>query len=141
VLLTVEALNRFECYFLNTLRDAVEHVRRVDHPNFRAMYDTFHGNIEERDPVGCISDHVGALGHFHVSAADRGTPGRDHVSWAETFRALKKGGYDGWLTIEAFGRALPDLAATTCVWRDLSASPEEVYEEGYRLIAEGWESA
>ena len=141
VLLTIEALNRFECYFLNTLRDAADHVRRVGHPNFKAMYDTFHGNIEERDPVGCIREHVGVLGHFHVSATDRGTPGRDHAAWAETFGALKQGGYDGWLTIEAFGRALPDLAATTCVWRDLSGSPEEVYGEGYRLIAQGWAAA
>ncbi len=141
VLLAIEALNRFECYFLNTLRDAAAHVRRVDHPNFKAMYDTFHGNIEERDPVGCIREHAAALGHFHVSATDRGTPGRDHAAWADTFRALKQGGYDGWLTIEAFGRTLPDLAATTCVWRDLSGSPEEVYEEGYHLIAEGWERA
>ncbi len=141
VLLTIEALNRFECYFLNTLRDAVDHVRRVGHPNVKAMYDTFHGNIEERDPVGCIREHVAALGHFHVSATDRGTPGRDHVPWAETFCALKQGGYDGWLTIEAFGRALPDLAATTCVWRDLSGSPEEVYEEGRCLIANGWTAA
>ena len=141
VLLAIEALNRFECYFLNTLRDATEHVQRVGHPNFKAMYDTFHGNVEERDPVGCIRNHVAALGHFHVSATDRGTPGRDHAAWAETFRALKHGGYNGWLTIEAFGRALPDLAATTCVWRDLSGSPEEVYEEGYRLIADGWAMA
>ncbi len=137
VLLAIEPLNRFECYFLNTLHDAVEHVRRVDHPNFKAMYDTFHGNIEEKDPVGCIREHAGSLRHFHVSASDRGTPGRDHVPWDATFRALRESGYDGWLTIEAFGRAMPDLAATTCVWRDLSKSPEEVYEVGFRLIAEG----
>ena len=105
------------------------------------MYDTFHGNIEEKDPVGCIRDHAGALGHFHISASDRGTPGRDHVPWPETFRTLRKAGYDGWLTIEAFGRALPDLAATTCVWRDLSKSPEEVYTEGFQLISKGWQAA
>lgn len=141
VLLAVEPLNRFECYFLNILNDAVAYAARVDHPNFRAMYDTFHGNVEEKDPVGCIRDHAGALGHFHVSASDRGTPGRDHVPWDETFAVLRAGGYDGWLTIEAFGRAMPALAATTCVWRDLSASPEEVYEEGYRLIHAGWREA
>lgn len=141
VLLTIEPLNRFECYFLNTLEDAVAYVNRVGHPNLRAMYDTFHGNIEEKDPVGCIATHAADLGHFHISASDRGTPGRDHVPWAETFTALRQGGYDGWLTIEAFGRTLPDLAATTCVWRDLSGSPEEVYEEGYRLIVEGWAAA
>ena len=141
VLLTVEPLNRFECYFLNTLRDAAGYVRRVNHPNFKAMYDTFHGNIEEKDPVGCIRENAAALGHFHVSASDRGTPGRDHVPWKETFRALRDGGYDGWLTIEAFGRAMPDLAATTCVWRDLSGSPEEVYAEGFQTISDGWASA
>ena len=138
VLLALEPLNRFECYFLNILHDAVEYVKQVDHPNLKAMYDTFHGNIEEKDPVGCIAEAADVLGHFHISATDRGTPGRDHVDWAGTFRALRKSGYDGWLTIEAFGRVMPDLAATTCVWRDLSRSTEEVYEEGYRLIAEGW---
>jgi D-psicose/D-tagatose/L-ribulose 3-epimerase len=141
VRLAIEALNRFECYFLNTLDDAVAYAARVGHPNLRAMYDTFHGNIEEKDPVGCVAAHAAQLGHFHVSASDRGTPGRDHIPWAETFRALRGGGYDGWLTIEAFGRTLPDLAATTCVWRDLSKNPEEVYEEGYRLIAEEWAAA
>lgn len=141
VRLAIEPLNRFECYFLNTLQDAADYAKRVNHPNFTAMYDTFHGNIEEKDPVGCIRKQVKALGHFHISASDRGTPGRDHVPWAETFRALRQGGYNSWLTIEAFGRAMPDLAATTCVWRDLSGSPEEVYKEGYRLIKQGWETA
>ena len=43
--------------------------------------------------------------HVHISENDRGVPGRGHVPWTETFRAIKKSGYDGWLTIEAFGRA------------------------------------
>jgi len=141
VALAVEPLNRFECYFLNTLQDTVEHVRRVDRPNFGAMYDTFHGNIEEKDPVGCITGNMGVLKHVHVSENDRGTPGRGHVPWADTFKALKDGGYDGWLTIEAFSRAMPDLAATTCVWRDLSGSLQEVYTEGLALIKNQWAAA
>ena len=141
VLLAIEPLNRFECYFLNTLHDAAEYVRRVGHPYLKAMYDTFHGNIEEKDPVGCILEEGDVLGHFHVSANDRGTPGCDHIPWPETFSALRRSHYDGWITIEAFGRAMPDLAATTCVWRDLSRSPEEVYEGGYDLISNGWKNA
>ena len=81
---------------------------------------------------------IGVIRHVHISENDRGTAARRHMPCAETFKALRAGGYDGWLTIEAFGRTLPELAATTCVWRDLSGSDEEVYVEGLRLIREGW---
>jgi D-psicose/D-tagatose/L-ribulose 3-epimerase len=136
--MAIEPLNRFEAYFLNTVDDAAEYVRRVDHPNLGVMYDSCHANIEERDPVECITDHLDVICHVRVSENDRGTPGRGHVPRVETFKALRGGGYDLWLTIEAFGRTLPELAATTCVWRDLSGSDEEVYTEGLRLIKEGW---
>ena len=139
--LVVEALNRFECYFVNTMDDLAAHVKRVDHPNFGLMYDTFHGHIEERDPVAAITKHMSLLRYVHVSENDRGTPGRGQIPWDNIFRALRAGGYDNWITVESFGRALPDLAASTCIWRDVSTSPEEVYQEGYALIKEGWEKA
>ena len=47
----------------------------------------------------------------------------------------------GWITIEAFGRGLPALAAATRVWRDFAESPEAVYREGYRTIRRGWSAA
>ncbi len=132
--LGIESLNRFECYFLNTLDDAAEYVRRVGHPAFGTMYDTFHANIEEKDPIAAFSDHVKEIFHVHISENDRGTPGRGHVPWLETFKAIQSSSYDGWLTIEAFGRALPDLAAATRVWRDFFPNREEVYVEGFKLI-------
>ena len=54
---------------------------------------------------------------------------------------MKRSGYDGWLTIEAFGRGLPELAAATRVWRDFAESPEAVYREGFRTIRDGWDGA
>ena len=48
---------------------------------------------------------------------------------------------DDWLTIEAFGRSLKDLAAATKVWRDLSETPEAVYRDGYRHIKSSWKKA
>ena len=139
--LVIEALNRFECYLINTMDDLAAHVKRVDQPNLGLMYDTFHAQIEERNHVAAITKHIPLMKHFHVSENDRGTPGRGQIPWDDVFRALRKGGYDHWLTIESFGRALPELAATTCVWRDLSTSPEEVYKEGFKLIKEGWKKA
>jgi D-psicose/D-tagatose/L-ribulose 3-epimerase len=77
----------------------------------------------------------------HVSENDRGTPGKGHVPWRATFRALRAAGYDGWLTIEAFGTALPALAAATKVWREFFPTPEEVYVHGLKTVRENWAAA
>ncbi|MSR31683.1 MAG: sugar phosphate isomerase/epimerase [Gemmataceae bacterium] len=140
VKMAIEYLNRFECYFLTTAQDAKNLVREVNHPWFRTMYDTFHANIEEKCITQAIASMEDTYIHVHISENDRGTPGTGHVHWAETFQALKKARYDGWLTIESFGRALPDLAAATKVWRDLFPSAEEVYTKGYKFIQDNWKS-
>jgi D-psicose/D-tagatose/L-ribulose 3-epimerase len=139
--LSIEPLNRFECYVLNTVADAAAIVRRVNASNYGLLYDTFHANIEEKDPVGVIAPHLDEINHVHFSENDRGTPGKGHVPWQPTISALKKGGYDGWCTIEAFGRAMPELAAATSVWRDLFPSREEVYRHGHDFLRESWEKA
>jgi D-psicose/D-tagatose/L-ribulose 3-epimerase len=132
----IEALNRFESHLLNTMEQAASYVRRVDHPAFGTMYDTFHANIEEKDPIGCINTvfATGKLNNVHISENDRGTPGKGHVNIAGSIQRLKSLGYDGWMTIEAFGGSLPDLAAATRVWRDFFPSTEEVYTDGIACI-------
>lgn len=134
--LAIETLNRFEAHLMNTMEQGASYVQRVNHPNFGSMYDTFHANIEEKDPIGCIDtmNATGKLFHIHISENDRGTPGRGHAPCREAIRKAKSIGYDGWMTIEAFGGSLPDLAAATRVWRDFFPSPEQVYTEGYQLI-------
>lgn len=141
VTIGLEALNRFECYLVNTMADLCAHIDEIGHPNVRAMYDTFHANIEEADPIGAYTKHAGNIVHVHISENDRGVPGRGNIPWTETFSAIRRSGYDGWLTIEAFGRGLKDLAAATKVWRDFAESPEAVYREGFRHIREGWDKA
>ena len=116
----LEALNRFEVYFLNTMKQLADYLDEVDHPHIKAMYDTFHSNIEEKDPVAAIKTIKRHMIHVHISENDRGTPGRGHVPWAATYQSLKAAKYDGWMTIEAFGRSMPALAAATRVWRDFA---------------------
>jgi len=136
VTLGVEYLNRFECYFLNTAEDTRRLVDAVGHPRLRAMYDTFHANIEERDIEAAVAALGPTLAHVHISENHRGTPGTGLVGWAETFAALKANGYDGWLTIEAFGRALPDVAAATCIWRDLFDDEMVLARQGLQFLRE-----
>ena len=137
----LEALNRFECYFLNTMQQLADYLDEVDHPAIKGMYDTFHANIEEKDPVAAIKAIRKHMIHVHISENDRGTPGKGHVPWAATYKALRAAKYDGWMTIEAFGRALPALAAATRVWRDFFPSQDSVYLEGIKQMKAGWARA
>jgi len=136
----LEPLNRFEAHLLNTCEQAVAYAQRVGEGGIGILYDTFHANIEEKDPLAALHTlHAsGNLAHVHISENDRGTPGRGHAKIRETIHALKALGYDGWLTIEAFGRGVPELAAATRVWRDFFASPEDVFTQGYAYIDQCW---
>ncbi|MFO1093335.1 MAG: hypothetical protein U0992_08475 [Planctomycetaceae bacterium] len=45
------------------------------------------------------------------------TPGRRGRRQDTSFAALKEANYDGWLMIEAFSLAAPELAAATKIWQ------------------------
>lgn len=138
VRLSVEPLNRFESYFVNTQADCAKIIDAVGLDCVGQMYDTFHANIEEKDPIAAIHDGGARINHVHICANDRGTPGEDHIPWEATFSALKHIGYDGWLTIEAFGHRIPELAAATCIWRPVSPSEDHVVLEGIKHIRNHW---
>lgn len=141
VTLAVEPLNRFECYFLNSIGQAVELAKRVDEPNYGYLFDTFHTNIEEDSVIDGIRSSISHIAHVHISENNRGVPGAGHIPFQPIFEALKSAGYDGWMTIEAFGSAMPDLVAATKIWRPLFDRPEDVYEKGFKLMREGWDAA
>ena len=142
VRLAVEPLNRFETYFLNTQADAARFVREVDQPGCGVLYDTFHANIEEKSFAGAIASCADVMGHVHISENHRGTPGTGTVDWRENFDALHKAGYDGWLTVEAFGRRLPELAAATRIWRELYDSEMQLARDSLDFmqseVAQRW---
>jgi len=134
VMLTEEVVNRFELYLLNTLAQATRFVDEVGHPNCRIHLDTFHANIEEKHPGDAIRAAGSRIGYVHISENDRGVPGSGHVAWDATFDALHAIGYDGWLTVESFGDALPNLTAATKIWRPLFDSEEQVATEGFAFM-------
>ena len=133
VLLTPEAINRFECFLVNNMDQMHRLLTAVDHPNVKAHYDTHHANIEEKNIPDAIRKIAPMLGHVHISENDRGTPGSGHIRFEETFETLAEVGYDGWLTVEAFTRNDVGFANSINVWREFSP-PWEVAEKGYELI-------
>ncbi len=133
IVLCPEALNRFECYLVNTMEQLLKLVRLTDHPNIRGMFDTHHANVEEKSFSAAIETIAPVLTHVHISENDRGTPGDGHINFDDVFSTLARIGYEGWLTIEAFSRNDPDFANAIGVWREFS-KPWDIAEKGYSFI-------
>src|SRR5215471_14553597 len=135
VVLAEEVVNRFELYHLNTLDQAIRCIDEVGHPNCRIHLDTFHAHIEEKDPGSAIRRAGSRIAHVHISENDRGVPGTGSVAWDATFDALQDIGYGGWLTVEAFGNTLPNLAAATKIWRKLFDDEEQLASDAYAFLS------
>ncbi len=134
VTLALEYLNRFECYLLNTAADTARFCKDVNHPRCQAMYDTFHSHIEEKNVTEAVKALKGQLVHVHISENDRSTPGKGNVRWDETFDALKAIGYDGMMTVEAFGVALEKLIPATKIWRRMYDTEEQLARDALAFM-------
>ena len=134
VMLAVEYLNRFETYFLTCAADTARFIKEVDHASCRMMYDTFHANIEEKNIAEAIRTAAPHTVHVHISENDRSTPGQGHVAWKETFDTLREVGYDGWMVVEAFGLALPEISAATKIWRRMYETEEQLARDALAFM-------
>ena len=134
VKLAVEPLNRFETHFLNLLDDAAQVTRAINHPFIGVHSDTFHQGIEENDSCAAWTRNKDQINHVHASENHRGCPGRGQVRWDDWAQTLKEHNYDDAIVIESFGSGLPELAAATRVWRDLTGDPLVLAREGLNFV-------
>lgn len=100
VMLVVEALNRGECNFINSLAEAAELVRAVDHPSVRLLADIYH-MLREDEPPEEIARFASVITHVHLAErAIRSAPGRAGDDFRPFFRALHTAGYSGAFSLE-----------------------------------------
>lgn len=120
VLFTVEVVNRFEQYIMNSCQEALDYVAAVDSPNVKIMLDTFHLNIEE-DFIGEAIVQAGdQLGHFHVGENNRRPPGYGHIPWTEVATALRTINYTGPVVLEPFVTPGGEVGRDIKIYRDLT---------------------
>jgi len=100
VLLAIEPINRYESFLINNTSQGLRFVQEVNSPVVRIHLDTFHMNIEDRDPAEAIREAGSLLVNMHVSDSQRGPVGHGHIDFAAIMKALKEIGYQGALTME-----------------------------------------
>jgi D-psicose/D-tagatose/L-ribulose 3-epimerase len=134
VVLAIEPLNRYETSLINTVDQALEVVEAVDSPGLGIALDTFHMNIEEKDPAMAIRKAGARLAHFQASGSDRGAPGNDHLDWQSIAAAIAEVGYDGPICIESFTAENKTIARAAAVWRPLERSQDAIATDGIDFL-------
>jgi sugar phosphate isomerase/epimerase len=104
VSLVIEAINRYETYFINTLEKAHSLIRDIGHPSVGIMADLFHMSIEESSFTQSLLMIQDKLLHVHIADNTREPAGLGHTDFKEIIRTLKKIGYNGSLTMEFMPR-------------------------------------
>lgn len=139
ITMSMEIVNRFEAFLVNTAKEARYIAERVDSPNFKVTMDTYHMNIEE-DSIDEAVDTLGKkyIGHVHLGESNRKLPGQGtQVDWSKVFGGLKRIGYSERLLLEPFTIPFGTVGKSVFLWRDLSngASEEQLIKEMKESIA------
>ena len=135
LIIAVEPVGRFESHFLNIAADAVKYCKDVGTSNMKVHIDTFHMIREESNfteaVMTCGKEY---LGHVHTCENNRGIPGTGLVPWVEFFKALRKIGYKGVLTIESFNPDFEEINRQCAIWRKFAKTGEELLMKGLKNL-------
>lgn len=102
VTVLVEALPHDQCDVIGTLAEAVSIVREIGSPAVQTMFDV-HNTLDETEPHDVLIDsYSDYMRHVHVNEMDGAHCGAGNYDFKPMFAALRRRGYQGWISLEAF---------------------------------------
>ena len=130
ITLGLEYLNRFESYLVSCADELIALVDRINHPNCKLMFDSFHANIEETKLGDAIRRMGNRLVHVQLSENHRGTLGAGHVDFKNILTALDDINYKGMVSIEAFSSKL----SAANIWRNMFDSEMQLVKDSIQFL-------
>lgn len=117
----IEPLGKNITDVVNTMAEARDLARQVDHPAVKIMFDFRNTTDETKSFEALIEEYFDHIHHIHVVEADgrhlgTGTAARDYV---KAFQKLKDFKYERWISLEVF---------------DFSPGPKTIAEESIRVL-------
>jgi D-psicose/D-tagatose/L-ribulose 3-epimerase len=101
----IEPLSRRETSLVNTIAEAADLVRSIDHPHLRTMIDCSAAGLTEVDSIPALIDRwlpTGLIAHLQVNDPNRRGPGQGEMKFAPILSALKRNNYTGTIAVEPF---------------------------------------
>jgi sugar phosphate isomerase/epimerase len=105
VIYCIEPLSRQETSVVNTIAEAAELVRSIDHPHLRTMIDCSAAGLTETESIPSLIDRwlpTGLIAHVQVNDPNRRGPGQGETKFAAILAALKRQHYAGTIAVEPF---------------------------------------
>jgi sugar phosphate isomerase/epimerase len=105
VIYCIEPLSRRETALVNTIAEAAELVRSIDHPNLKTMIDCSAAGLTETNSIPSLIDRwlpTGLIAHIQVNDPNRRGPGQGEMKFAPILAALKRHNYAGVVAVEPF---------------------------------------
>ena len=106
ITLVCEPINSIDGNIITTVREAMEYVWEIDHPNFQCLVDSYHFWVD-KEPLDNLREAMPWIRHVHLADVENRVPpgisGND--DYRPFFAVLKEGGYDGPLSVETFDYA------------------------------------
>jgi D-psicose/D-tagatose/L-ribulose 3-epimerase len=105
VVYCIEPLSQRETSLVNTIAEAADLVRAIDHPNLKTMIDCSAAGQTEADSVPALIDRwlpTGLIAHVQVNDPNRRGPGQGEMKFAPILAALKRHNYTGTIAVEPF---------------------------------------
>src|ERR1039458_1041756 len=98
----VEALPVAQSDVVQTLEEAVAIVREISSPAIQTMFDVHNAIDEEQAHAALVDRYFDYIRHIHVNELDGKHCGAGDYDYKPVLEVLRKRGYDGWISLEAF---------------------------------------
>ncbi|WP_018931822.1 sugar phosphate isomerase/epimerase family protein [Gracilibacillus lacisalsi] len=113
ITIVIEPLNKKESNIINSVPEAVDLAKQVNHPSIQVLADFYHMEAE-REPLQHIVDAGPFLGHIHVADSGRLAPGTGTYPYETFVHYLKDVNYRKRVSIE-------------CEWRNFEKEAMDSY--------------
>ena len=88
-------------YYLTSVAEGFEIVRKVNHPNVKFLYDFYHEQIAEGNLIEKLEKNIDLVGLVHIAdVPGRHEPGTGEINYANIFRKLAQLKYDRYAAME-----------------------------------------
>jgi hydroxypyruvate isomerase len=99
-------------YYLTSVAEGFEIIRKVNHRNVKFLYDFYHEQIAEGNLIVKLEKNIDLIGLVHIAdVPGRHEPGTGEINYANIFRKLAKLKYDRYaaMEFEPMGDPVPAL--------------------------------